>query len=486
MDYSLAVGIDDYIHLSATPYAENDARGFHDVMKTVFNVQHAELILGKHATYKNIEFNFKKIEAKIDTHDRLLFFFAGHGQNIKGIPHISCYDTNGHDESTWHDLFTLMETINATGCNKLIFFIDACESTIKLGSRKKSIDRFSLSEITAYIKRTSYSCVFSATSHKGVADIIPDKKHGIWSFFLLKALRGEEPKALKDEHLLTNHSLQTFLNISVLKHCKTSTIACDIQLSYKWGKEEGEFLINDFKGKAVIEYKRIPASSIKRVEFVTITTNGVKKLSGFRSGRHHLPKYYTEAVDRFINDIARDEIKEHMEDVSRELRTLLKLRARDFSVEYGENCGFFECPYLKYSYCVEIDQDELDTVSFTGTLIPIEISKIIEVSKGLDACFPTWFSYLLYTLSKSINVEELINRIEEADTDKLEDFEYDYNSRKTSLELSSKKLKRDIIVRATEIEIHFNAKEAIPQMLESLKDLSNQIALIFPKYRLLD
>ncbi len=85
-----------------------------------------------------------------------------------------------------------------------------------------------------------------------------------------------------------------------------------------------------------------------------------------------------------------------------------------------------------------------------------------------------------------MNVEKLIRTIEESKAGTLKDFNYDYPSDKSSVTLSSETLGREITILDNEIKIHFRAKEEIPSMLKSLKELANDLVLISPNYKLLE
>ncbi len=126
MDFCLSIGIDNYIKLKPpTPFAENDALGFYDVMRETYAAEYNDLIVGNKATYKNIEHSILDVKSKIGSKDRFFLFFAGHGENIGDLPHISCYDSQLGREDSWHNMIQLMKQINSKGCNKLLYFIDA-------------------------------------------------------------------------------------------------------------------------------------------------------------------------------------------------------------------------------------------------------------------------------------------------------------------------------------------------------------------------
>jgi hypothetical protein len=347
------------------------------------------------------------------------------------------------------------------------------------------IDKFSPEELENHIKNNHYSCVFSATSHKGIADIIPDKKHGIWSFFLLDALSGKEPRALTKKNWLTNYSLQNYLNIAVKKYCSGKPDVT-LQNAFKWGKEEGEFLIKAFKKGEIEEYRDIPKQCIKRIEFRTQSQESVRNLSGFKRGFHKVPKYKSSSAENFINNISGKEISERIESVSDSLRELLKLRRRDFNVNIEGGYGLFECPYFTYEYSIELSEEDPSSVTFVARLVPIDINKLIAVSQDIDSCFPEWFDTLVYTLSKTMNLEELIDRIEEKQDEALKGFKIDYDSEITYVSLYNKELRRTVTIDRNGIEFSFQAKEKIPDMLDGLKQLSNQLLIVSSDYKLLE
>ena len=318
MDYAICIGIDKYLNLNETIYAENDASAFDKVLSDKFGIDNPILLLGSQATYKNIEINVNKIAKKFDENDRFLFFFAGHGENFNDHPHLSCYDSDAHDiGSSWHSLSKIIESINSGGCNRSLYFIDACKSTIKLGSRKHIRTTFTAKELEEYFKSATYTSVFSSCSHKGIADVNEDEKHGIWSFYLLKALNGEAPEAIDESNRITNRSLQRYLQIKVKQYCKVTPACSEIQETFSWGKQQGEFIIIQFPQKKVRLYNTIPPKPLQRVRFIVKTTCNVKNLSGFSKAKgHFVPELYNDRSIKFINDIAEEEIKDHIDQVS--------------------------------------------------------------------------------------------------------------------------------------------------------------------------
>ncbi|RKP44486.1 caspase family protein [Cohnella endophytica] len=480
MDYSLSIGIDEYHNFNPTPYAENDAREFNAVMEKVFSVESSNLILGNRVTYTTVKSEIEKIASKLDEEDRFIFFYAGHGVNINGIPHICMLDSNRDFENTWHDVTEFMKLISDSGCQKIIFFLDACESTINYTARKLGVTKFSWDERKELLENSNYCTVFSSTSHKGVADVMIDQKHGIWSYYLLKALCGEDKLALDDENCLTNFTLKNYLHHTVKKHCKKDS-TLDMQYTATWGKEEAEFLIRRFPEKQVVKYEKIPPAKIKDVQFVSITFKSIKKLSGFGKS-HTVPKFKNNNTNSFVQKCANDEIESVIEDVTKSLREEFNLKRKEYRVAKDTGFGEFTCPYFEYSFRVELSDDDYSQAKFISELRLFDINKILE--SNLDNCFPEWFDSLLFSLNKKIDLEKLVDNIEEADNfTQLYDYEFDTDL--TYVELIHKQTRRTVMIREYEIEIGFKAMESVEEMLDGLKETANNLMIVSPNYMFL-
>lgn len=476
MDFSVAIGLDDYINLTPpTPYAENDAKSFDSVMADVLEIQIRYMLLGDKATLRTVTRTIDQISAKLENDDRLFFFYAGHGENFDGTPHLSLYDSDDLSES-WISIEELFNKFNSK-CDRSLFFIDACESTKKLGSRKQSIDKFDVRDLKERSLNTQYCCVFSATSHKGVASIIPEEKHGIWSFYLLRALKGQAPRALVNGTILTNNSLQNYLSHSVKQYSKSNPSQLELQEAYKWGKETGDILIHEYPKSEVDTYKTVPEDTSRRIAFVTKQTFSVKNLSGFKKGVHHVPSYHSEAAESFIAKISTQEIEENITEVSSSLRDILDLRRRDFEVSIEAGFGNFTCPYCYYDCFIECDEGDLAQAILTMRFQPIDIKKIFEHTERLDECFPKWFDFLLYDLPNAIDIGDLIDQFED-DYELAKKYKLDYPDDSSYLSLSIPGSDREITIKSNEVEIYFRSTETVPSMIEGLKQIANRVSEI--------
>src|SRR5258708_1593330 len=119
-------------------------------------------------------------------------------------------------------------------------------------------------------------------------------------------------------------------------------------------------------------------------------------------------------------------------------------------------------------------------------LSPIKMAELLKFSAGLDACFPGWFDYLRYRFLKSVDLRELVRKIEAAkEAGTLGDFDYSHNAQVTLLKVVDSLKSRDFEISGDELKILFRAQEKMVEMLDSLKDISNKVASL-SEHALLD
>lgn len=239
MDYSVAIGIDEYLDdkIKGTPYAENDAKTFSDIMEGLYRVSQSYIFLGEEAKQDKILEKLSHIPA--EEGDRIFLFFAGHGSNVYSEPRLCCYDSMSNANKnplTWLSLKKIMGMFSEKKIN-IICFIDACQSTIEYHSRGLK------QEVIGIEEDSRYTYVFAAANHDESAYSDDVFQHGIWSGFLFEALQGEE--AALNNNRLTNNSLQNYLYQRMKNYYIKGEIEQE-QNPHAWGKTQKEFIIKEF------------------------------------------------------------------------------------------------------------------------------------------------------------------------------------------------------------------------------------------------
>ncbi|MBF0329677.1 MAG: caspase family protein [Nitrospirae bacterium] len=192
-DLAVIIGIEAYKGLPSSDYSKNDALIIKDYLKALgFQEKNIALITDQDATKSGIE---KSIEAwlpnKIKNDSRVIVYFSGHGapEPNKGGAYIVPYDGDpNYLETTGYSLKRLYERLGMLESQEIIVLIDSCFSG--LGGRsvfaKGARPLVMLSDIKDMPRNMA---VLSATQGTQISTSAPDKGHGIFTYYFLKALK---------------------------------------------------------------------------------------------------------------------------------------------------------------------------------------------------------------------------------------------------------------------------------------------------------
>ena len=217
---ALIIGIQDYKYAPDVDYADRDAQYFYEYTKSVLGIPEPNIYFRVDDGATSGEFNkiFAEdgwIARRLGSKTNIIFYYSGHGapdpKSEKGylIPH----DIDPNYANTGFSLDEIYESLAALKANSVTVFIDACfsgesrsEEMLIAGARPISI------EITNPIVVAENFAVFSASTGKQYSSAYPDKFHGLFTYFLLKGLRGE---AKGDDRNLTIGELYDYVEKNV-------------------------------------------------------------------------------------------------------------------------------------------------------------------------------------------------------------------------------------------------------------------------------
>ncbi len=181
------------------PYAMHDAKTFAQYAKNTMGVHDDNLRLTLNATAGEMQssinwlINKTKNAVASGKKPEIILYYAGHGlPNKDSIPFIIPLDVSSGDLSLAVSLPDLYQELSDTKAEKITIFIDACFSG---GARKQNLTQGARSGIKLKPKNevtTNNIIVFSATSNNQSAWAYDDKKHGIFTYYLLKKLQESQ------------------------------------------------------------------------------------------------------------------------------------------------------------------------------------------------------------------------------------------------------------------------------------------------------
>jgi uncharacterized caspase-like protein len=145
----------------------------------------------------------------------LIFYYAGHGlpEESTNIPYIVPVDgSNGNLSKTGINLYDMYNGFTATNAAQVIFFMDACFSG---GAREAGL--VAARGVKIKPKKGELKgniVVFAATSSEQSAMPYAEKRHGLFTYYLLKKFKDSKGKFTLDEldeYISTNVARQSLL-----------------------------------------------------------------------------------------------------------------------------------------------------------------------------------------------------------------------------------------------------------------------------------
>jgi uncharacterized caspase-like protein len=140
--WALIIGINDYQNVDPLGFAVDDAVAISEILqrKYGFKDEHVKLILNDDATKDNIMAGFQDILLKAGEKDRIVVFYAGHGDtyplpNGGDMGYIIPVDGEASKEKiflTSISMSTLEELANMSAAKHILYLVDACYGGLTL------------------------------------------------------------------------------------------------------------------------------------------------------------------------------------------------------------------------------------------------------------------------------------------------------------------------------------------------------------------
>lgn len=211
--HALVIGINEYKEAGPLGYAVSDAEEFKKTLIDVlgFKDENIVLLVDEQATKEAILRNYMRFgDDDIDSDDRLIVFFAGHGHTRDGnrgeVGYLVPYDATMSDYSTlirWDELTNNSEVIRA---KHILFIMDACYGGLAVNRHLQSGSARFLRDM---LLRYSRQVLTAGKANQEVADSggpLPD--HSIFTGHLLEGIRG---KAWNADGVLTAAALMAYV-----------------------------------------------------------------------------------------------------------------------------------------------------------------------------------------------------------------------------------------------------------------------------------
>jgi hypothetical protein len=229
--FGIVVGITKYRDegVPEVTYGRKDAEKVLDYFQNVCGVPPANThkLLDENATRDDIEELFgKTVPSQVNANSTVYIYFAGHGTPRKdGQPDLLPWNgTPGSDKV--YPVSKLVEQARTWNAKRTVVMLDACfagSKRVVYESGARPGVRPDFDEIGANDK----CVVLTASGANETAHDLPDANHGLFTYFLLKGLKGEAADANGN---VTLKSLYAYVSANVPNEAKTLTNGNDSQV----------------------------------------------------------------------------------------------------------------------------------------------------------------------------------------------------------------------------------------------------------------
>jgi len=191
--YAVVIGIENYRSIPKSDYSRSDATLVKAYLKALgFQERNIELLTDDKASRSDIE---KSLEAwlpnKVKKDSTVFVYFSGHGapEPSTGNAYLVPYDGDpNYLPVTGYSLKRLYENLGKLGAKEVIVVLDSCfsgaggRSVLAKGARP-------LVMLTTAGVLAPNMVVMSATQGSQISTSSPDKGHGVFTYYFLKAIR---------------------------------------------------------------------------------------------------------------------------------------------------------------------------------------------------------------------------------------------------------------------------------------------------------
>lgn len=215
-EYQVATGKQGTTKVGPVKYAVNDASTMRDYLTRTLGVNQKNIIFKTNADKKDFDDIFgtddkegeiaelvKRTGAK-----EVYFFYSGHGYPFMGEPYllgIRSNPKNCKEQAT--SLQSIYRTLGALPVEKVNVITDACFSGQEISMEASATEfarRPKPDKLAKFV-------ILSAASEEQYANWYKDKKHGLFSYVLFKAMQDKERSDLNGDGVLTFDELYKYL-----------------------------------------------------------------------------------------------------------------------------------------------------------------------------------------------------------------------------------------------------------------------------------
>lgn len=221
---AIILGVEQYKNVSAVPYARRDASTFKEYAVRLLGVPDDNLHLyfrtDADVTKGELEKLFMEngwLAKHCTANTDVFIYYAGHGApNMSDqSPYLIPNDGDpNYPNQTGFGLGVLYEELGKLNARSVTIFLDACFSGITRDNKPLLADARPINiTVTDPALLSDKIVTFSASGGNQIGSSFPGKEHGLFTFYLLKGLRGDADA--NGDNVLTVEELEKYLQEQV-------------------------------------------------------------------------------------------------------------------------------------------------------------------------------------------------------------------------------------------------------------------------------
>jgi hypothetical protein len=155
----------------------------------------------------------------------------------------------------------------------------------------------------------------------------------------------------------------------------------------------------------------IPGTTLASVSLSGRSEGAVKALRGFRKDRHHVPDAVNATTQAFLGKLCEEELREEAEGLFQRTRDALAYKRRDLALDLGSGSAVLTARDFTVELTYALLESAPSRYTLERTLHSLRDAALIDQAE-VNSLFSGWFTALVFTLSRGVSVEAVIDAIE--------------------------------------------------------------------------
>jgi hypothetical protein len=193
-DIAIVIGIERYQNLPKSDYSYNDAKLVRSYLKALgFAERNIDFIADEKATLSGMRKSLESwLSNRVRKNSRVFVYYSGHGSPdpVTGEAYMVPHDGDpAYLTDTGYRLKSLYESLAKLPAEEVTVVLDACFSGAGGRSVLAAGARPAVARVDDIVISSPTMAVMSSTQGTQISTVIPDKEHGVFTYYFLKAIK---------------------------------------------------------------------------------------------------------------------------------------------------------------------------------------------------------------------------------------------------------------------------------------------------------